>query len=96
MIDEIPSAMAVDDKYTKLRTLLDSQYDFPATYIFKFIVPKSEEGRVKKLFPNNAVELRPSSKGKYTSVTCSVKVNQVEEIIFIYREAELIPGIVSL
>ena len=88
--------MPIDDKYSKLRGLIKDQNEFPITYVFKFIVPKSEEHKVKALFPGLAIELRPSSKGTYTSITCTTQVSDVEEIIFIYRQAELIPGIVSL
>lgn len=75
---------------------LEEQYSWPALYMFKFIVPKGQEERVKLLFPSNEVTMKASKKGNYISVTAKVMAGSSDEIIRIYEEAYLIEGIISL
>jgi len=75
---------------------LEEQYSWPALYMFKFIVPKGQEEKVKLLFPSNEVTMKASKQGNYISVTAKVMAGSSDEIIRIYEEAYLIEGIISL
>lgn len=88
--------MSENDKYRKLRGLLEDQHEFPTEYLFKFIVPKNHEFMVRDLFDSGSVETRPSSKGTYVSVSCVIEMESAEAIIAIYKKAEGIPGLISL
>ena len=75
---------------------LEAQYTFPVLYKFKFIVPKNNVDQVIKLFAKHDVQLRPSKKGTYQSVTASVMVESSDKIIDTYKEASKVEGIISL
>ena len=86
--------------YERLQLELDNSNTWPATYLFKFIVP-TEEGNVKKVedaFNNlGAIITTTKSKtGKFTSVSVDVTMNNSQEIIQKYQELAVIEGIVSL
>lgn len=79
------------------KELLDNEYSWPASYTFKFIVAAAKESDVRNLFDAKAeIALKPSSGGKYTSVTISAKMDSSDEIVKIYEQAAQIEGIISL
>ncbi|WP_372768639.1 DUF493 family protein [Lutibacter sp.] len=86
--------------YEKLKKKLDESNIFPSEYLFKFIVSSHEEKikQVEDLFDfKGAVITKTSSKtGKFTSVSIHVIMKEADDIIFIYKEAEKIEGIISL
>lgn len=89
--------MKKSEDQEKFRELLDEEYTWPAMYTFKFIVPADKEDEVRSLFPEQAeVITKPSSKGKYTSLTSQCSMNNADEIIDIYEKAAEIEGIISL
>ncbi len=89
--------MKKSEDQEKFRELLDEEYTWPAMYTFKFIVPADKEDDVRSLFPEQAeVITKPSSKGKYTSLTSQCSMNNADEIIDIYEKAAEIEGIISL
>lgn len=75
---------------------LDDIHDFPALYMFKFIVTEDKKSEVDKLFPLSELNYKPSSKGKYTSVTAKVMMQSSDHVIEIYKEAQKIEGIIAL
>lgn len=75
---------------------LDDVHDFPALYMFKFIVTEDKKGEVESLFPSSELEYKPSSKGKYTSVTAKVMMQSSDDVIAIYKKAQKIEGIIAL
>ncbi len=75
---------------------LDDIHDFPALYMFKFIVTEDKKDEVKKLFPLSELSYKPSSKGKYTSVTAKVMMQSSDHVIEVYKEAQKIEGIIAL
>lgn len=75
---------------------LEATHVFPALYMFKFIVVDSLQEEVKRLFPGHDVKLKPSSKGKYVSVTAQTMMPNSDSIIKIYEEAAKIEGIIAL
>ena len=89
-----------DNFYSKLKIQLDDTTDFPADYLYKFIVPASENQvtEVESIFNNTAavINTKNSKTGKYVSVSIILKLNSSDEIIAYYRKVEKIKGIISL
>lgn len=82
----------------KFRALLEEQYEWPAHYTFKFIVPTSKLGELKDLLREDWAEIseRASRKGNYTSVTVKMKRKGPDEVIVVYEKVSCIEGLVSL
>ena len=78
------------------RQKLDQQYNWPALYMFKFIVPRGKEKEIKKLFPKNDILEKLSNKGNYLSLTIKMMLNSSEEVIRIYNEADQVEGVIAL
>ncbi len=85
--------------YEDFRKKLEEQLQFPAVYMFKFIVKanNSSIAKVESLFPPEA-ELRrkESNQGKYISITAKMVAINADEIINIYKNAAHIEGLISL
>ena len=88
--------MDYSEQLKKHKELLESQYEFPCEYLFKFIVPKDKVEQVKSLFPNHQYELRPSKKGNYMSVSIKYEAESSDIILAIYEKAALIEGLIAL
>ena len=80
----------------KLKELLDDQYEWPAPYLFKFIVPAVELDTLEKLISKYVMTQKPSKNGKYISVTISVTCQSSDEVIDFYQKVSVVPGIMSL
>lgn len=89
-----------DDFYSKLKIQLGDTTDFPADYLYKFIVPASDNqvAEVESIFNNTGavINTKNSKTGKYVSVSIILKLNSSDEIITYYRKVEKIKGIISL
>jgi len=96
--------MATDKKtqefYNRLQKQLEDDTQWPALYMYKFIVPsttnKMEE--IKQLFNDLSAEIqtRNSSKGSYISVSIRVKMDSPKEVIQKYLEVSKVEGVISL
>ena len=75
---------------------LEAQMTFPALYMFKFIVPTGQEHEVAALLPNNKIETKNSSKGKYVSVTIQAMMGSSDAVLDVYERAAKIEGVISL
>jgi putative lipoic acid-binding regulatory protein len=89
-----------DEFYSKLKVQLDDTTNFPADYLYKFIVPTSENqvAEVKNIFNNTGavIKTKKSKTGKYVSVSIILKLKTSEEVIVYYKKAAKIKGIISL
>ena len=89
-----------DEFYSKLKIQLDDTTDFPADYLYKFIVPTSENqvAEVENIFNNTGavINTKNSKTGKYVSVSIILKLNSSDDIIAYYEKAGKIKGIISL
>ena len=85
-----------DQSINSFKEKLEKEYDWPALYTFKFIVPKGQEGLIKRIFKNHDVSEKHSSKGNYISVTAKVMAESSEKIIEYYIEANTIEGVIAL
>lgn len=80
----------------EFKNKLEEVHDFPTVYMFKFIVTEDQKPEIKKLFPNNELIFKPSSKGKYVSVTAQVLMPSSDKVMEIYNEASKIKGVIAL
>lgn len=86
--------------FDKLKIQLAETTCFPSDYLFKFIVPTTENqvAEVEKIFDNSGaiIKTKKSKTGKYISVSIVLKVENASKIIDYYQEAVKIKGIISL
>jgi putative lipoic acid-binding regulatory protein len=87
--------------YANLEQKLAKTSNWPAAYLYKFIVPTSD-AKIKKLveiFDNlgAVIKTKKSSKGKFTSVSIHLEMNNPKHVITKYKEVgEKIEGVISL
>ena len=82
---------------TKFKELLNQEYSWPARYTFKFIVPAGEEKAIEAIFKKDVeIKKKPSSGGKYTSLTIYASMASADEIVMLYKAVSTISGIISL
>jgi len=86
------------DEFDSLKAQLE-QTDFPQVYFFKFIVPNKNDNvaKVSALYTQDTqVQMKPSSSGKFISMSAKQVVLSVDDVISIYKKASVIEGIISL
>jgi putative lipoic acid-binding regulatory protein len=81
---------------TKLKQLLEDQYDWPANYTFKFVGNADHKEQLCECVGQDPHKEQPSRTGKYISYTFVVEITETEEVLTIYREVSKISGIMSL
>ena len=90
----------VEEFYTKLKSELEKTTVFPAEYLYKFILPATQEKReaIRAVFKDTqaTIEEKPSSTGKYISYSIRLEVQDPDQVIAYYRRAGEIEGIISL
>lgn len=88
------------DFYIRLKKELEETTSFPTSYLYKFIIPTDaeKEQTFSRIFAQTDAQIktRPSSNGKYTGVSVLVTLKDADEVIFYYKEAGKIEGILSL
>ena len=86
--------------YQKLKLQLDETTKFPSDYLYKFIVPTSENrvAQVRQIFENSAlsISIKKSKTGKYNSISIVINLENSNEVISYYKQAGKIDGIISL
>jgi len=89
-----------EEFYRRLTEELAGSADWPALYLFKFIVPSDDQKiqTVENAFNNMGavIETSKSKTGKYTSVSVNVKMQGPEAIVEKYKQLSVIEGIISL
>lgn len=85
--------------YSKLLELLVRDFSWPSKYMFKFVVPfeaKSLE-TLKLLFSKDAqIKHRESKTSKFISFTAIQMMDNPDDVIAIYKEAEKIDKIIAI
>lgn len=89
-----------EEFYARLRKQLEESTNWPSDYLYKFIV-LSDPDKIKqihKIFDNTGavIESKQSKKGKYTSVSITVNLNNPDEVIEKYKEVGKVEGVISL
>lgn len=91
--------MKTQEKYIKLKELLDDNKKWPLRYMFKFIVP-NKDGKVelaKSLMPDNGqLKFKHTASLKYVSMTCVTYMKTAEDIIALTQKLDEIEGVISL
>ncbi|MFG1499450.1 DUF493 family protein [Halobacteriovorax sp. XZX-3] len=81
---------------TKLKALLDDQYEWPAVYNFKFIGNETNRDELIMAVGEKPHHEKPSKTGKYISFTFNVKCNSSDEVLTIYERVGRLHGILAL
>jgi hypothetical protein len=86
--------------YERLKVELNNSNNWPAEYLFKFIVPTVDDNveKVENTFNcmGAVIKTTKSKTAKFTSISVDVTMKSAEEIIEKYQEVSTIKGIVSL
>ncbi len=86
--------------YDRLRDQLKEDTQWPAPYLYKFIVPAAEEkiAEIRAVFDGTDAKIntRDSSKGTYTSVSIKVTMDSPDAVIEKYLEVSKVEGVISL
>ncbi len=89
-----------EEFYKRLQEQLKESTSWPSDYLYKFIVESNAEkiARVHEIFDNTGavIELKKSKKGKYTSVSVTVNLQDPEAVIEKYKEVGKVEGVISL
>ncbi len=87
------------EDYSKLLELLVKDFTWPTEYMFKFIVPFEAEklNAVKALFDKSAdIKHKESKSSKYISFTATQMMDNPDDVIAVYRNAEKIDKIIAI
>jgi uncharacterized protein len=85
-----------EQKHLKFRELLDQNYQWPDYYIWKFIVKVENQQAVLDLLKDHEVQIKPSEKGNYVSITARKLVKSTDEVLVLYIDMSKISGVMSL
>lgn len=80
----------------KFKALLDEEYNWPADFHFKFIVPTEHVAALTELLQTDRIKLKASRNNRYTSINAWMKLSSSDEVIYVYDRVQQIPGIISL
>ncbi|MDA3893328.1 MAG: DUF493 family protein [Salinivirgaceae bacterium] len=85
--------------YKKLRELLNENKQWPMLYMFKFIVPNSDNkvNIVTSMMPEDGdISYKHTKNLKYISITCKVLMKSAASIIELNEKVGTIEGVISL
>ena len=88
--------MSTEKEIASFKEKLEAVSEWPSLYMFKFIVPSEQQDEIKDIFENHEVLVKPSSKGKYVSLTIKMLANSAEQIIEKYLETNKVKGVIAL
>ncbi|MGJ3235799.1 DUF493 domain-containing protein [Marivirga sp.] len=88
--------MSTEKEIASFKEKLEAVTEWPSLYMFKFIVPAEQQDEIKDIFENHEVIVKPSSKGKYVSLTIKMLANSAEQIIEKYLETNKVKGVIAL
>lgn len=89
-----------EEFYIRLKEELSATSEWPAEYLYKFIVPTEAQKvqEVENAFNNlgAVIKTSPSKNGKYTSISVNVRMKDPDAVIEKYVAVSQIEGIISL
>ena len=88
--------MMDDERWERLRDTLERLHVWPGPYTFKFVVPRARVAEVREVLQEVAFAERAPKTGRYVSLSATVQIGAVDEVLAVYRAIEGIPGVVSL
>jgi putative lipoic acid-binding regulatory protein len=88
-----------EEFYIRLKEELGNTSEWPAEYLYKFIVPTDARKieKVENAFDNMGavIKTQQSKAGKYTSVSINVMMESPADVVEKYLEVSSIEGIIS-
>ena len=84
------------ESFKAFKEKLDSEYKWPSTYMFKFVVPKAKTHELKTIFSKESLQTKDSKTGKYVAFTLKKLMNSSDEVIEIYMKAKEIEDLIAL
>lgn len=89
-----------EEFYKRLREQLEQTTVWPSNYLYKFIVLSDSDNitQIHKIFDYTGAVItsKISKKGKYTSVSVTVNLQNPDEVIKKYKEVGALEGVISL
>ncbi|WP_373517068.1 DUF493 family protein [Pricia sp.] len=89
-----------EEFYKRLQEQLEESTTWPSDYLYKFIVESDPDkiAEIHTIFDNTGavIESKQSKKGKYTSISITVNLENPKQVIDKYKEVGVIEGIISL
>lgn len=85
-----------NSKENKFKELLDNQYQWPVDYLFKFIVNKERKDELLIVLGGHKAIEKPSSKGKYISISLRIMMHSADEVMEFYSKASKVKTVMSL
>ncbi|NND15880.1 MAG: DUF493 domain-containing protein [Eudoraea sp.] len=86
--------------YERLEKKLAESTSWPSDYLFKFIVVTDDEKiqTIHEIFDNSGavIESKQSRKGKYTSISVTINIEDPEAVIQYYKQVSSVEGVISL
>ena len=84
-----------DSRFNKLKERLE-KLEWPAIYMFKFIVPAEREMEIARIFGDEKVSYKYSETGKFVSLTSKILIYTEGDVIDIYKKAAEVEGVIAL
>jgi len=90
-----------EEFYKNLKNQLEQYTEWPAPYLFKFIVP-TDKKKIQQILgffediPNAKAKTKTSSKGQYTSVSIEAVMDSAKVVIEKYQQVSVVEGLLSL
>ncbi|HLW30365.1 MAG TPA: DUF493 family protein [Brumimicrobium sp.] len=88
----------MEGQFDKLKAQLEKE-EWPSLYLFKFISPSDNHkiALITNMFNENSeINMRPSSKGNYTSISVKEIMMSAEDVIKVYEDTALIEGVIII
>ena len=89
-----------EEFYVSLKEKLTELHNFPEDFLYKFIIPSSEQKMIEiyQVFDGvkTTITNRDSKNGKYVSVTINAFVLDADHVVKLYKEVAKIEGIIML
>lgn len=84
------------ESFKAFKEKLDNEHSWPATYMFKFVVPNTKTHELKTIFAKESFQTKDSKTGKYVSFTMKKLMNSSDEVIEIYMRVREVEGLIAL
>lgn len=87
-----------EEKYNKLKELLEDNPKWPRVYVYKFIVRNlsGKVAEVKQHFESAEISENISRNGNFVSISIKEMVTNADHVIQKYKSMENINGLISL
>jgi putative lipoic acid-binding regulatory protein len=82
--------------FERFQELLDEKVTWPDAYIFKFVTKTDSKHQVLDYLVGHNISEKLSKNGKYTSITSTKTLNSSDEVVAIYKEVSVVPGVITL